>query len=73
MTVHEKAHPEYTAYVNDAYKNSYSVEENDAKMYETSTSLATNGMGMRSTLLEKDEISRRKAQSFQTWLKTQRK
>jgi hypothetical protein len=70
MSVSEKAHPEYLAYVNDAYNNSYTVEEGDYKLYETSTSLAgEKGMAMRSTLVEKDDNSRRKAQGFQTWVK----
>jgi hypothetical protein len=73
MTIHEKAHPEYLAYVNDTYMNNHPVEENDAKLYETSTSIAEKGMAMRATLVDKDELSRRKAQGFQTWVKGQRK
>ena len=73
MTVHEKAHPEYTTYVNDAYENNYTVEENDVKMYEMSTSLAEKGMTMRATLVDKDELSRRKAQGFQSWVKGQQR
>jgi hypothetical protein len=73
MTVHEKAHPEYTAYVNDTYGNNHTVEENDVKMYETITSLAEKGMTMRATLVDKDESSRRKAQGFQSWVKGQQR
>ena len=73
MTVHEKAHPEYSAYVDDAYGNNYTVEENDLKMYERSTSLAERGMTMRATLVDKDELSRRKAQGFQSWVKGQQR
>jgi hypothetical protein len=73
MTVSEKGHPEYTAYVEGAYANNYGVEENDLRLYETSTSIVEKGMMMRATLLEKDEVTRRKAQTFQTWIKGQRK
>jgi hypothetical protein len=70
MSVSEKAHPEYLAYVNDAAKNSYTVDDTDFKIYETSTALAgEKGLAMRSTLVEKDDNSRRKAQGFQTWVK----
>ena len=73
MTVPEKAHPEYTAYVEDAYVNNYDVEDNDLKLYETSISLPGKAMMMRAALVEKDEITRRKAQGFQTWVKWQKK
>ena len=73
MTVSEKVHPEYTAYVNDIWKNNHSIDENDQKLYETSTSLAEKGMAMKATLVEKDELSRRKAQGFQTWVKGQQR
>ena len=73
MTVHEKVHPEYTAYVNDAFGNNYNVDENDVKMYETSASLAEKGMMMRATLVDKDELSRRKAQGYQSWVKGQQR
>jgi hypothetical protein len=73
MTMHEKIHPEYTAYVDDACKSNYAVDENDLKLYETSASLAEKTMTMRATFTEKDEFSRRKAQGFQTWVKGQRK
>jgi hypothetical protein len=70
MSVSEKAHPEYLAYVNDAIQNSYTVDDADFKIYETSTAVAgERGMAMRSTLVEKDDNSRRKAQAFQTWVK----
>jgi hypothetical protein len=73
MTVHEKAHPEYSAYVNDIWINNHPVDENDQKLYETSTSLAEKGMAMRSTFVDKDGLSRRKAQEFQTWVKGQQR
>ena len=70
MTVSEKAHPEYLAYINDAVNSSYVVDDADFKVYEASTALAgEKGMAMRSTLVEKDDNSRRKAQGFQTWVK----
>jgi hypothetical protein len=73
MTIHEKSHPEYTAYVEDAYSDKLSVDKNDVNLYESSTTLPEKGMAMRATLVEKDEVSRRKAQGFQTWVKGQRK
>ena len=73
MTVHDKFHPEYTPYVEDAYSNNHVVNESDLNIYEMSTSLPEKGMAMRATLVDKDELSRRKAQVFQTWLKGQRK
>lgn len=73
MTVHEKVHPEYTAYVNDVYRDNQTVGEHDVKMYETTTSLAEKGMMMRATLVDKDESSRRKAQGFQSWVKGQQR
>jgi hypothetical protein len=72
MTVSEKVHPEYTAYVDDIWKN-HSIDESDQKLYETSTSLAEKGMAMKATLVEKGELSRRKAQGFQTWVKGQQR
>ena len=73
MTVPEQAVPEYTAYIDDAYKNNYTVDESDLKLYETSTSMAAKGMKMRATLVDKDDLSRRRAQTFQAWVKGQRK
>jgi len=73
MTTHEKSHPEYIAYVDDTYTNNHTVDESDFNLYEASTSLPEKGMAMRATLVEKDEVSRRKAQVFQTWVKGQRK
>jgi hypothetical protein len=72
-TLLEKSHPEYTAYVEDAYNNSYAVNDGDHSMYDTAVSLPIKGMQMSATLLEKDELSRRKAQGFQTYVKGQRK
>jgi hypothetical protein len=71
--MHEKSHPDYTAYINDAYNNNLTVSENDQKIYEASTSLPLERMTMRGTLVDTDETSRRKAQAFQTWVKGQRK
>jgi hypothetical protein len=73
MGLHEKSHPDYTAYVTDGYTNNHSIDENDQKIYETSTSLPVKGMVMRATLVDTDELSRRKAQGFQAWVKGQRK
>jgi len=73
MSVPEKAHPEYTAYVEGMYDNKHVLEDADLKLYEAATSIAKQGMPMRATLLEKDEVTRRKAQGFQTWVKGQRK
>jgi hypothetical protein len=73
MGLHEKSHPDYTAYVNDGYTNNHSIDENDQKIYGTSTSLPVKGMVMRATLVDTDELSRRKAQGFQAWVKGQRK
>ena len=72
-TLLEKSHPEYTAYVEDAYNNNYAVNDGDHSMYDTAVSLPIKGMQMSATLLEKDELSRRKAQGFQTYVKGQRK
>jgi len=72
-TLLEKSHPEYTAYVQDAYTNHYTVDEGDQTLYDNTVSLPIKGMQMRATLLEKDELSRRKAQGFQTYVKGQRK
>ena len=72
-TLLEKSHPEYTAYVQDAYHNNYTVNDSDHGLYDNAVSLPVKGMQMRATLLEKDEISRRKAQGFQTYVKGQRK
>jgi hypothetical protein len=73
MTVLEKAPPEYTAYIDNAYTNEHSIEESDLKLYEINTSLVERGMTMRATLVDKDELSRRKAQGYQMWVKGQRK
>lgn len=73
MTVHEKAHPEYLAYVNDAVNSTYCVDESDLKLYDTVTTLGEKTLAMRATLMDKDEISRRKAQGYQTWVKGQQR
>jgi hypothetical protein len=73
MTVHEKAHPEYMAYINDAAKSAYRVDENDLKLYDAVTTIGEKTLAMRATLMDKDEISRRKAQGYQTWVKGQQR
>ena len=73
MTVHEKAHPEYLAYVNDAAKSAYRVDENDIKLYDAVTTIGAKAVAMRATLVDKDEVSRRKAQVYQTWVKGQQR
>jgi len=73
MTVHEKAHPEYLAYINDAAKSDHRVDDNDLKLYDNVTRMAEKTLAMRATLMDKDEFSRRKAQGYQTWLKGQQK
>lgn len=71
--LHEKSHPEYSTYIENAYKNNYAVDDNDLKVYEASTSIVETSMAMRASLVDKDELSRRRAQGFQTWVKGQRK
>jgi len=73
MTVHEKTYPEYLTYVNDAAKNNYGVDDNDLKLYDNVTTLAERALPMRATLLDKDEISRRKVQGYQMWVKGQQR
>ena len=71
--MHEKSHPQYAAYVDNAHKSNHKVDENDLKLFEANTSLAEKGMAMRASLVDKDEVTRRKAQGFQAWLKGHRK
>jgi hypothetical protein len=67
----EKSHPKYTSYVEDTYMNTQAVSDADVQIYDNTVSLAVKGMDMRATLLEKDELSRRKAQGFKTYVKRQ--
>lgn len=74
MKMYEKLDPVFTTYVEDAYNNSHKVAESDQKMYETHTTSMEKAMMMRSTLFDKDDdVSRGKAQRFQTWVKGPRK
>jgi hypothetical protein len=73
MTVHEKAHPEYLAYINNAANSKYHVDENDLKLYDAVTMVPEKTLAMRATLVDKDEVSRRKAQGYQTWVKGQQR
>lgn len=73
MTVHEKAHPEYLAYINDAAESNYCVDDNDIKLYENVITIAEKALAMRATLVDKDDLSRRKAQGYQTWVKGQQR
>jgi hypothetical protein len=74
MTLYEKPDSSFVTYVEDAQNNSHKVSESDQKTYEAYVSSGEKAMMMRSTLFEKDdEVSRRKAQGYQTWVKGLRK
>ena len=73
-TTYEEPDSFFTTYVENAYNNTYTISEKDLKAYETHVSSSEKSMLMRATLFEKDDdLSRRKAQGFQTWLKGLRK
>jgi len=67
----EKNHPKFTSYVEDTYSNKHVVSDADLDMYDNAVSLPMREMDMRATLLEKDDLSRRKAQGFKTYVKHQ--
>jgi len=68
----EKSHPKYTSYLKDTYTSNHVVNDADVDLYKNIVSLPIEGMNMRATLLEKDDVSRRKAQGFKTYVKGQR-
>jgi hypothetical protein len=74
MKMYENFDPFFKTYVEDAQNNSHKVSESDLKIYDTHTTSGEKVMMMRSTLFDKDDdITRRKAQGFQTWVKGLRK